>query len=93
VTRAAVAVEGEAEQAHGGVGHRVDDGGVEERPVLRVGEDALVVGVPVAAVRGVREEVACARGDVDPIVVDRDAERVAGRRDRGEHRHGVAGRA
>ena len=90
VLRAGIAVEGEAEQAHVGVVGGVDHGRVEERPVLVIREDPLVVAVLVAAVRGIREEVAGARRDVDPAVADRDPERVARRRRAREDRDRVA---
>ena len=88
-----VAVEGEPEEAHVGVVGGVDDGRVDEVAVLVVGEDALVVAVQVAAVRGIGEEVAGARRDVDPAVADGDPERMARRRRAGEDRDRVARRA
>ena len=90
VRRPRVAVEGEPEQAHVRVVRGVDDRRVEETAVTVVGEDTLVLGVQVAAVRRIREEVAGTRRDVDPAIADGDPEWMAGRRRRGKDGHGVA---
>ena len=83
VTLALVAVEGEAEQAHVRVLGRVDDRRVDQAAVLVVGEDAFVIGVLVT-----REEVAGARRDVHAtVLVDGDAEWMAGRRRAREDAH------
>ena len=50
--RARVAVEGQAEQAHRGVGHRVDGGGLQQIAVQVVVKHPLAVGVLVPAVPG-----------------------------------------
>ena len=93
VARSGIAVDGDPPEAHRRVRHGRDARRVEERAPGVVGEHPLAVGVAMAAVRGIGEEVACARRDVHATVVDRDAERMARCRHAREDAHGTDARS